>query len=243
MKTYRDEAIVLRSYDIGEADRVITLLTRQYGKVRGVAKGVRKTKSRFGGRLEPFSMVDVQLYRGKTLDTITQVEILNQYGRTIVRSYDAYTAASAIVELADRLHPEESEADAEQFALLHGALHAIATDAHAPELVLNSYMLRAMAFAGWALSVFECARCGENGPHHALSIHVGGAVCENCRPPGATIPTVETWQLLGALLAGDWTIADVSLPPARKASGAIIAAYVQWHLERQVKSLRLIRPE
>lgn len=241
MKTYRDEAIVLRSHDIGEADRVVTMLSRHHGKIRGVAKGVRKTKSRFGARVEPFSMIDIQLYSGKTLDTITQVETLNQYGRAIVADYDAYTVASAMVELADRLHEDEGEPDPQQYLLLHGALHAIATRAHAPDLVLGSYMLRAMAIAGWALAIFDCARCGTEGPHPALNIHAGGAVCDDCRPPGSTLPSVETWQLLGALMSGDWAIADRASVPARKRAISLIAAYVQWQVEKQIKALALLQ--
>ncbi|QOR44797.1 DNA repair protein RecO [Trueperella pecoris] len=239
MKTYRDDAIVLRCHDIGEADRVITMLSRRNGKVRAVAKGVRRTKSRFGARVEPFSMVDVQLYRGRSLDTITQVESRSQYGRTLAGDYDAYTTASAMLELADRLTGED--ADPEQFQLLHGALHAAATFAHRPELVLYSYMLRAMALSGWALAVFECARCAAPGPHEAFHVHSGGAVCNDCRPPGATIPTVETWQLIGALAEGDWRIADAAAEPARRSAGALIAAFVQWQLESNVLSLRMVR--
>ena len=74
MPVYRDEAIVLRVQKLGEADRIVTLLTRGHGRVRGVARGVRKTSSRIGARLEPFGHVDVQLYEGRSLDTVTQVE-------------------------------------------------------------------------------------------------------------------------------------------------------------------------
>ena len=71
---YRDEGVVLRTQKLGEADRIITLLTRRHGKVRAVAKGVRRTKSKFGARLEPFSHVDLQLYTGRNLDIVTQAE-------------------------------------------------------------------------------------------------------------------------------------------------------------------------
>src|SRR5690625_5651353 len=74
VKLYRDEAIVLRTHKLGEADRIVTLLTRNYGQVRAVAKGVRRTSSKFGARLEPFSVIDVQLYAGRNLDVITQVD-------------------------------------------------------------------------------------------------------------------------------------------------------------------------
>lgn len=159
MKTYRDDALVLRTHDIGEADRIITMLSRNHGKVRAVAKGVRKTASRFGARVEPFSHVDIQIYRGKTLDTISQVDTLAQYGRTIGRDYDAYTAASAIVEFADLLNDDEAT-DIQLFTLLHGALHAIASKMHPPQLVVYSYILRSMLVAGWGFAIDECASCG-----------------------------------------------------------------------------------
>ena len=81
---YRDEGVVLRTQKLGEADRIVTLLTRDHGRVRAVAKGVRRTSSRIGARLEPFGHVDVQLYEGRSLDTVTQVESLASYGAALV---------------------------------------------------------------------------------------------------------------------------------------------------------------
>ncbi|MFC5370243.1 DNA repair protein RecO [Arcanobacterium bovis] len=239
-KTYRDQAIVLRTHDLGEADRIITMFSREHGKIRGIAKGVRKTKSRFGARLEPFSHVDVQLYYGRTLDVITQVETINEYHRSIITHYDLYTAASALLETADQLMSTEGEPDLAQFLLLHGALHAMATGAHHQDLILYSYILRAMKYSGWEFAVFECARCGVEGPHEALNVHIGGAVCADCRPAGCAIPSVETWQLLGALISGDWKIAALADEPTRKSAGAIIGAYLQWHMEKQVRSLKYV---
>ena len=106
MALYRDAAIVLRTQKLGEADRIVTLLTRQHGKVRAVAKGVRRTRSRFGARLEPFMVVDVMLYEGRSLDTVTQAETLAPYGDPIARDYVAYTAATAMLETAERLTEE-----------------------------------------------------------------------------------------------------------------------------------------
>ncbi|MCI5826200.1 MAG: DNA repair protein RecO [Arcanobacterium sp.] len=238
-KTYRDQGIVLRTSPLGEADRVITIFTRAHGKIRAVAKGVRKTTSRFGARLEPFSLVDVQLHQGRTLDVIAQAESLNEYHRTIVAHYEAYTAASAVLETAQAL-TGEGEADLAQFALLHGAIHAIATGVHKPDLIVNSYILRAMSCSGWQLAIFECAVCGAAGPHEALNVHVGGAVCENCRPPASAVPSVETWQLLGALSQGDWNVAELASLATRRSAGAIIAAYLQWQVEHAVNSLRFV---
>ena len=87
MPTYRDEAVVLRTHKLGEADRIITMLSRGHGKVRAVAKGVRRTSSKFGARLEPFSHVDLQVAEGRTLDVVTQVESLQAFGEPLTDDY------------------------------------------------------------------------------------------------------------------------------------------------------------
>lgn len=231
---------MLRTHDLGEADRIITFLTREHGRMRGVAKGVRRTKSRFGARLEPFSFVDVQLYTGRTLDIITEVSTIEPYGIAIGRDYDAYTAASTVVELAERLAGEEGEPDSPQYLLLLGALHAIATHTHRFESIMDSYALRAMALSGWALAIWECARCGKPGPHTSFHVQAGGMVCSTCAPRGAAHPAVETVELLGALLAGEWRMVDHSSDAARHEASGLIAAYVQWHIERNIRSLKVM---
>src|SRR6188768_3787697 len=117
MPLYRDEAIVLRTHKLGEADRIITMLTRTRGRVRAVAKGVRRTKSRFGSRLEPGMVIDVQCYEGRNLDTVTQVETLAPYGDAIARDYAAYTCATSMLETALQL-TEEHEPQTQQYLLL-----------------------------------------------------------------------------------------------------------------------------
>ena len=108
-RLYRDEAIVLRTYKLGEADRIIVLLTRHHGQVRAVAKGVRRTSSRFGARLEPFSMIDVQLHAGRSLDVVTQAEIIDPFGRAICADYAMFTCASTMVETAERLSADDGD--------------------------------------------------------------------------------------------------------------------------------------
>lgn len=90
MPTYRDEAVVLRTQRLGEADRIVTLLGKERGKVRAVARGVRRTSSKFGARLEPFMVIDVQCYAGRSLDTVTQAVTLAAYGRDLVEDYSRY---------------------------------------------------------------------------------------------------------------------------------------------------------
>ncbi|WP_149202807.1 DNA repair protein RecO [Actinotalea subterranea] len=240
MSLYRDEAIVLRAQKLGEADRIVTLLTRQNGKVRAVGKGVRRTSSRFGSRLEPFMLIDVQLYTGRSLDVVTQVETLGPYGRAVCADYALYTAGTAMLETAERLVEAEREPSTQQFLLLVGAVRSLAERAHAPGLVLDSYLLRALSVAGWAPSFADCARCGAPGPHRAFAVGSGGAVCSACRPPGAASPAPETFELLAALLSGEWGTADASHERHRREASGLVAAFLQFHLERSLRSLRMV---
>jgi DNA repair protein RecO (recombination protein O) len=237
---YRDEGVVLRTQKLGEADRIITLLTRENGKVRAVAKGVRRTTSRFGARLEPFMRVDVQFATGRTLDIVTQAETIAPYGRHITADYPRYTSGTAMLETADRLAAEEREPAVQQYHLLVGALRALAERLHDPSLVLDAYLLRGLAIAGFAPSFADCARCAADGPHRFFSVPSGGMVCAACKPGGTVAPAAPTVALLGALLAGDWTLADASEPAARREASGIVAAFLQWHLERGLRSLLLV---
>ncbi len=239
MPLYRDEALVLRTQKLGEADRIVTLLTRGLGKVRVVAKGVRRTRSRIGARLEPGMAVDVQCYEGRNLDTVTQAETRETWGEVIARDYTTYTAATAMLETADRL-TEEREPAIQQYHLLAGGLRSLAGGEHDPGLVLDAYLIRGLAIAGWAPSFHDCARCGAAGPHRAFNLQAGGTVCRECRPPGSAAPAPETLALLAALLAGDWDVADASLDRNRREGSGLTAAFLQWHLERGIRSLRLV---
>lgn len=240
MPTYRDEVAVLRTHKLGEADRIVTMLTRHHGKVRAVAKGVRRTTSRIGARVEPFMLVDVQLYEGRNLDIVSQVETREPYARRIGVDYALFTAATAMVETADTLVDHEREPAPQQYRLLHGALAALARRDHEPGLLLDSFLLRSLAIAGYAPSFAECASCGAEGPHRSFAIGGGGAVCESCRPAGSAAPAPETMRLLASLLEGEWAVADVSALRHRREAAGLVAAYSQFHLERRIRSLPLV---
>jgi len=237
---YRDEAIVLRTQKLGEADRIVTLLTREHGRVRAVARGVRKTTSRIGARLEPFGHVDVQLYEGRSLDNVSQVESITAHGAALSRDYRAWTAGSAMLETAERLTPEEREPALAQYVLLVSGLRSLAAQEHEPTLILDAYLLRSLSVAGWSPSFDACARCGAAGPHRAFNIPAGGMVCAECRPPGSAAPSVEAVALLAALLSGDWAAADASEERPRRESSGLVAAFLQWHLEHGLRSLPLV---
>ena len=240
---YRDEAIVLRTHKLGEADRIVTLLTRQRGRVRAVAKGVRRTTSRFGSRLEPFTHVDLQLAEGRNLDTITQAETLTPFSKGLGLDYDRYTAGTVMLETADRLVAEEREPSVQQFLLLVGGLRAMVAGEHAPGQVLDSYLLRSLAVAGYAPSFEHCARCGTlpaEGGHRWFNPSMGGMLCSTCRVPGSASPAPETVALLGALLAGDWAVVDPAAARNLKEASTLVAAYLAWHLERGLKSMAYV---
>lgn len=237
MPLYRDEAIVLRTHKLGEADRIITLLTRHHGRVRAVAKGVRRTTSRFGSRLEPFTHVDLQLAEGRSLDTITQAETLTLFHAGLGLDYDRYTAGTVMLETADRLVAEEKQPSLQHFLLLVGGLRVLSAGERRPGQVLDSYLLRSLAVAGYAPTFDHCARCGDEGPHRWFNPSMGGMLCVTCRVPGSASPASETVAVMGALLAGDWPVVDAADPRHLREASTLVAAYLAWHLERGLKSL------
>lgn len=246
---YRDDAVVLRTQKLGESDRIVTLLTRRHGRVRAVARGVRRTSSKIGARLEPFGHVELQLAvpvtarAGSTLQTVTQVEAISLYGGRFLADYPRYTTASAIAETAERLTPEEEEPSRQLFLLTLGAVRAVAQAEHAATLVLDAYLLRAMAVAGWAPALEQCAVCGTPGRHGAFSVPAGGTVCGDCRPPGAAHPAPAALELMVALAAGDWATAEATGAGFRRQASGLVAAHLQWHLERGLRSLPLVDRE
>jgi DNA repair protein RecO (recombination protein O) len=237
---YSDEGIVLRTHKLGEADRIITLLTRQHGRVRAVARGVRKTSSRFGSRLEPFSHVDLMFAEGRSLDTITQAETIAPFSARLGDDYDRYTAGTVMLETADRLATEEKQPMLQQFLLLVGGLRALTAGPDAASQVLDSYLLRSLAVAGYAASFDHCVRCGVEGPHRWFNLAAGGVLCADCRVPGSATPAPATLAVLGALLAGDWEVVRAAEPRHLKEASGLVAAYLAWHLERDLKSLAYV---
>lgn len=240
MTLYRDEAVVLRTQKLGEADRIITMLTREHGRIRGVAKGVRRTMSKFGARLEPGSHVDIQLHVGKTFDTVTQVEAIMNYGEALTEDYQRWTIASAILETAERFTAQEHEPALQEFQLVVGGMKALAENRYDPSLILDAFLLRSLAIGGYAPSMTNCSRCEKPGPHRYFSLVGGGSVCMDCRPSASATPAPETLALMGALISGDWDTAMASEGKNRREASGLVAAYLQWHLERGLRSLPMV---
>lgn len=238
-KPYRENAVVVRTYDFGEADRIIVLLTQRHGVVRAVAKGVRRAKSRFGSRLAPFVHLNVQLYPGRNLHTITGADTVAFFATGIIDDYERYTAGCAMLEAAERLAQPDDES---LFTALIEALGILAA-AEDPVAVLDSFLLQAMEFAGWAPVLFACAQCSRPGPHHAFHPGVGGACCHECRPSGSADIAEEVLHYMWLLAGRHWEKAaeiTAAHPDYSAAAHRLVRAHLQWHMEHNVKALSIM---
>ena len=237
MPLYSDEAIVLRTHKLAEADRIITLLTRHHGVVRAVARACAAPRR---GSAPGWSRSPTSTCSSPSAATSTRSprpRPLAPYGATISADYDRYTAASVMLETAERLVSEERQPSVQQYLLLVGALRAMTAGEHRSNDVLDSFLLRSLSVAGYAPSFSACAGCGLEGPHRAFSPAQGGALCTTCRVPGSANPAGETLTLLGALLAGDWDVVDAAETRHRREARGLVSAYVSWHLERGLRSM------
>lgn len=240
MPSYRTEGVVLRTHKLAEADRIITILTKDHGKIRAVAKGVRRTKSKFGSRLEPCSRVDLLVHTGKNLDIITQAETIDSFGSDMTLDYSLWSVGQTMLETADRLTPEESVDVTSQYALLVAGLRALVAGEHSTSLILDAYLLRALSTAGYEPELGGCVVCGTSGVQPFFHVASGGTVCAEHRPPGSVAPAKESIELMRALLSGDWMVCDTSATSHQREVSGITAAYVQWHLEHNLRSLSMV---
>jgi DNA repair protein RecO (recombination protein O) len=240
MNLYREQGVVLRTWKLGEADRIVVLMTQGEGKVRAVAKGVRKTKSRFGGRLEPFSHVDLSLYRGRELDIVTQAEVITPF-RRLREDYDRVVAGAAMLEAVDQV-AQEREAAVRIYLLLVRALRALDGAPRDPSVLLDAFLLKLMALEGYRPALAECAGCGRGVPLPSFSVARGGGLCERCRSGEESVLDAATMPLLAALLGDDLATAAAAAPPpaSRREAGALVKAYVEYHLERRLRSYPLV---
>ena len=243
MALYREQGLVLRTYKLGETDRILHLLTQGRGKVRAVAKGVRKPGSRFGGRLEPFSHVDLQLATGRNLDIVSQVELITPFDA--VRADFARSAAgSAMVEAADRVAQEDERAT-RLFLLLLEGLRVLAQRPVHPAAVLDAYLFRLASVAGYHPYLEACAGCGVAGAYTVFSIAEGGVLCPACAPSGAHGLDPAVLQLLRAYGGADWRTAgdiepDSAQPRTRRAAGALVNSFLTYHLGKPLKAYDLV---
>ena len=233
---YRDEGIVLRTYKLGEADRIVVFLTQGRGKVRAVAKGVRKTKSKFGSRLEPTNHCALQFYEGRELDIVTQAESIDHF-RVIREDLDRFARASAMLETADQL-AQEGEVNPRLYQMLLGALRTL--EASDSPLVTPAFFWKVLALEGYRPEVDECALCGDDDtPLVAFDLDSGGLLCRTCRRGTAVSP--EAVELLQQILGGRLNDAlEAEVTPSFGEIDHLATRAVEHHLERRLRSVTIL---
>lgn len=236
MALYRDSGVVLRTYKLGEADRIVVFLTRGRGKVRAVAKGVRKTKSRFGGRLEPTSHVNLQLYEGRgELDIVTQAETVESF-RAIRSSLAKMERAVAMLEVVDQV-AQEGEENPQLYDMLVGGLRT-AEHRDSP-LVTPAFFLKLLGAEGVGLYVDGCIQCGRGDSLGSIDLDDGGLRC--VEHPGPTVVSANAVVLLQQVLGGHlaWALDQPATAEVWEVDHLAHVA-MERHVDRRLRALRLI---
>lgn len=240
MPLYKEQGIVLRSIKLGEADKIVTILTQGSGKVRGVAKGIRKTHSRFGARLEPFTHVSLLMYRGRNLDTVTQAEILSPF-RRLRGGFELIAAGETMLEAVDKV-AEEHERNVRLFLLLLSGLRSLENGPRDPAAVAESFLLKLLSMSGFHPSLAGCAVCGLPGPHARFAAGQGGVVCPDCAEGDAGPVSAAAVRWLDLLSRVDLEGAGETTPEAglRREARAMLYGFTEYHLERRMRSFALL---
>jgi len=236
---FRDKGIVLRTYRLGEADRIVVFLTERHGKVRAVAKGVRRTTSKFGGRLEPLTHVDLLLWQGRgDLDIVNQVEVLNAF-RLIREDLVRMPRGIALLEVTDQM-AQERHPDPRLYAMLVGALGTLADERSDPTLLAPAFFLKALVIEGAGPVLDVCAACGEpDGTVElvAFDLVAGGTLCRAHRSGRPMSPAALA--LLGRILGGDLaSVLSGPTPAAADEVAELATAAMEVHLDRRIRSVR-----
>jgi DNA repair protein RecO (recombination protein O) len=238
MSLYRDRGVVLRTYKLGEADRIVVLLTSGHGKVRAVAKGIRRTKSRFGGRLEPLNHVELLLYEGRELDIVTQAEMVEPW-RPLHEDLNRLAQGMAMAEATEQV-AQEREPSAALYRMLVGALRTLVE--RSGPLVVGAFYWKLLSLDGASPVLTCCASCGSGPPAAplvAFDIGEGGALCRACRRGQRLSPAAL--ELLGWILGGQ--LARALEMPASATTGEVAnlaTVSLERHLERRLRALHTL---
>jgi DNA repair protein RecO (recombination protein O) len=216
---------------------VVVILSPNHGKLRTVAKGIRKTKSRFGGRLEPFTHVDLILYEGKNLDTITQVSVIETFSH-VRDDLDRVMAAGTMVEAVDAV-ASEGEPSLRLFLLLQRGLRSLDQQQPSPDL-MTAFLLKLAEVIGLAPALDSCASCGRHAESLRFSFAAGGVLCDNCRTDGAVRLRPGLTDYLAALAGADLGDLPESNPQFAGEAMGITRRFVEYHLERRLSSLAVL---
>jgi len=242
MSNYKTEGIVLKSIKLGEADKIITIFSSSRGKVSAVAKGIRKTKSKFGARLEPFSYVDLMLYDGRNLDIVTQVELIKSF-QEIREDLDKVVYGAAMLDLLEKISPLE-EKDEKVFELTLAALRALSASSGNIPLILAAFDLQLMSIAGFRPNVSNCVICSEMTSSFKgqaiFSCEWGGILCDKCGLSDIDAFSISrmTLEVLSEILKRDFEeIPGIEVSQdIEKELLALTNRYVKYYLQARLKS-------
>jgi DNA repair protein RecO (recombination protein O) len=246
MPTYKAKAVVLNTFKLGEADKIIVLFSGSRGKIRAVAKGVRKTKSKFGSSVEPFTVADMMFYEGKSLDIIQQSEIIMSF-KEIRADLEKLKYGSVMLELIDKVGQEREESY-DAFSLLLAALQCLKDAPDNYRTLLTVFQLKLMVILGYRPHLARCPACAGSLPDAAaqanFSLKFGGLLCDGClgRDQEAMAVSPETRAHIGQALdtpLARWRELDFTAENV-KGIARLTEMFVSYHLERKLKSPRLL---
>lgn len=242
-RVYSTLAIVLRQRRLGDADKILTLYTANFGKVDAVAKGVRKTRSRTAGHVEPLTQATFQLAKGKTLEVVTQVETIESF-QVLRDDLERMSRALYVCELLDKF-TETHEANFELYRLLLDTLRRLSTRDDI-DMAVRFYEMALLDATGYRPELEECVTCRTRlaAVMNYWTAAGGGVVCAACRTEETAVRPISAnaVKLLRLLLHGRFS--DVSRVTIDEALGAelerALLEYVRWVLERDVRSVAFI---
>ncbi len=240
MKEFQDDAVVLRTYKSGESDRVVVLWTRQHGKVRVFAKGIRKTTSRLGGTLEALAYVRVNLAETRGDFYVARHVAHLEHLSTLRSSYDRINAGYAVVEVVDAI-PSDDVADEGIFDLLVRVLLTLDNEEFEPALVPASFFFKLLAHDGSEPVSNMCVNCGREGPLVSFDAEVGGTLCAYCRS-GHSISS-DALELIRRILGGD--LAQVLREPSPRGIGEVMTLAqdaIEQHFGRRLRAAKSSPP-
>jgi len=236
MALYRDDAVVLRTYKLGEADRIVILYSRGRGKIRAVAKGVRRTRSKFGSRLEPGSVVQLQLYEGRNLDIVTQAERIDALPN-LRSDLDNYGRATILLEAVDQV-ANEGDSNPALFRLLTGALREL--NESGSGVVVPAFVAKLLALEGVQPMVDACVGCGASEDLVTIQLHEGGVLCRKCRRGGQPISDAARRAFSLVFEGRVRQVLDTTTPEVAKELEALAAKMIEQHIERRLQSSAVI---
>lgn len=242
-RTYRAEAVVLKGFDVGEADRILTLVTPTHGKVRAVAKGVRKTRSHMGGHVDLFMRCSLLLAHGRQLDIVTQAETLDTYGPLRTDLWRS-SLAHYVAELVERFSVDEAP-NAPMYALTTQTLAALAAEDN-PVMVVRAFEVRLLGIAGYRPQLYRCLHCESAIAPGAnrFSVKLGGVLCPlcHCADGGAIGISNDALKLFRNLQTNEAAVLRLKSIPSGVAAELeqVLQAYLIYRLESRPRSIAVL---